>query len=121
MTLLRHPAALPLALVLGSLAAAQGLRHGLVEPATLTAACDASPWQDARCALRTLTLQAFVQQRLGFAALGLALLATWLRWRPAALAALVPAAAGLVLYSSNLAAPALLLAALVCVRPGAGR
>jgi hypothetical protein len=121
MKLLRHPAALPLALVLGSLAAAQWLRHGLVEPSTLTAACDASPWQDARCTLRTLTVQVFVQQRIGFAALGLALLATLMRWRVAALAALVLAAAGLVLYSSNLAAPALLLAALAGVRCEAAR
>jgi hypothetical protein len=113
--------ALPAALVLAALVLAQALRHGLVEPAALTAACDAAPWQDARCTLRTLTIQAFVQQRIGIAALALALLATLTRRRGVALAALLPAAAGLVLYSSALAAPALLLAALVCVRPGAAR
>jgi hypothetical protein len=116
-----RPAAGPLVLVLSALALAQGLRQGLVEPAALTAACDAAPWQDAACALRTLTVQAFVQQRIGFAALVLALLATLTRRRALARLALVPAAAGLVLYSSTLAAPALLLAALVCVRPGAAR
>jgi hypothetical protein len=114
-------AAPPVALGLAALALAQGLRHGLVEPAALTAACDAAPWSDARCALRTLTVQAFVQQRIGIAALALALLATLTRWRAVALVALVPAVAGLVLYSSASAAPALLLAALVCVRPGAAR
>jgi hypothetical protein len=121
MKLLRHPATAPLALALLALALAQWLRHGLVEPAVLTAACDAAPWQDARCTLRMLTIQAFVQQRIAWFALGLALLATWTRWRGVALLALVVAAAGLVLYSSGVAAPALLVAALVCARPGVAR
>lgn len=96
-----------------SLAAAS--RYALVEPAALAAACDASPWQG-RCALRSLTIQAFVEHRLGLAALAAALLATLARSRWIAAAALAAGGAGLVLYSAGLAAPAVLLGALVLVR-----
>lgn len=107
----------PLATAALAVALAQGLRHGLVEPADLTARCDAAPLGDAACALRTFVVQSFIHQRLALAALALALLATFSRWRWAALLALGLGAAGLVLYSSGLAAPAVLLAALVCARP----
>ena len=46
--------ALSAALLLASLA-----RHRLVEPAALTALCDAMPWDSPRCILRSLTVQAF--------------------------------------------------------------
>ena len=93
-------------------------RHGLVEPADLTARCDATPWLDAPCGLRTIVVQAFIDQRIGLVALGLALLATFLRRPALAWLGLAAGAAGLVLYSAGPAAAAVLLSALVCVRPG---
>jgi hypothetical protein len=111
-------AAWPLGIVLASLALAHLARHGLVEPPHLTATCDAAPWQGVLCSLRTLTVQAFVQQRLGVAALAVALLATTMRWRWAAWLALATGSAALVLYATGLGASAVLLAALVCARPG---
>jgi len=105
-----------LAVTLASLA-----RHRLVEPAGLTATCDAAPWDGLACSARTLTVQAFAAHRLGVFALGAALLATLTRWRLAAFAALLAGGAGLVLYSASLAAPAVLLAALVLARPAGAR
>jgi hypothetical protein len=108
-------------------ALASWLRHGLVEPALLTARCDAivwtqvigSPWSsvDWVCGVRTLTVQAFVNHRLANVALVLAVLALWLRWRWLTLAALFAGAAGLVLYSTDRAALALLLAGWAWVSP----
>jgi hypothetical protein len=110
-------AALPLGAFLLAVALAGLARHRLVEPAGLTATCDAAPWDGLACILRTLTVQSFAAHRLGSFALGAALVATVARWRLAALAALVAGGAGLVLYSTPLAAPAVLLAALVLARP----
>jgi hypothetical protein len=104
------------ALVLASLA-----RHRLVEPADLTARCDAAPWEGVACTLRTLTVQAFAAQRLGTLCLAAAAIATLARWRALAIVALAAGSAGLVLYSTLLSAPAVLLAALVLVRPAGGR
>jgi hypothetical protein len=113
-------AAPPLAVLLAALVLASLARYRLVEPADLTAACDAAPWQGAACALRTLTVQAFAGQRLGGLALFCALLALMTRWRGPALLALAAGGAGLVLYSTGLAVPAVLVAALVLVRPAKG-
>jgi hypothetical protein len=95
------------ALLLASLA-----RYRLVEPAALTALCDAMPWDSPTCIVRSLTVQAFAAERLGMLALTLAVLALLTRWRTLGLFALAAAAAGLVLYSTRWAAPAVLLAAL---------
>ena len=108
----------PLGLALSVLALAGLARYRLVEPADLTAVCDAAPWEGAVCTLRSLTVQAFAAQRLGLAAMACALLALVTRWRWAALTALALGSAGLVLYSVGWAAPAVLIAALVLVRPG---
>lgn len=115
--LLRRPAwlaplaapfvALSAALLLASLA-----RYRLVEPAALTALCDALPWDSTTCIVRSLTVQAFADGRLGMFALTLAVLALLTRWRTVGLIALAAAGAGLVLYSTRWAAPAALLAAL---------
>jgi hypothetical protein len=99
--------ALSAALLLASLA-----RYRLVEPAALTALCDAMPWDSPRCIVRSLTVQAFANGRLGIFALALAVLALLTRWRSAGLIALAAAGAGLVLYSTRWAAPAALLAGL---------
>jgi hypothetical protein len=111
--------ALPLAVTLLGLALASLARYRLVEPAALTARCDAAPRDGTACTLRTLTIQTFAAQRLGWAALGCGLLATLLRRRALAWAALAGGSAGLVLYSAALAAPAALLGALVLARPAA--
>ncbi len=110
-------AATAVSLVMLALGAALWARHALVEPAGLTATCDAAPWQDTLCTLRSLVVQGFVQQRLGLLALLLALVAVATRWRWAAWPALASGSAALVLYCADIAAPAVLLAALVCVRP----
>jgi len=91
-----------------------------VEPADLTAICDAAPWQGPACILRSVTIQAFAAQRLGLFALACGLIALLTRRRAAALAALAAGGAGLVLYSTSAAAPAVLLAGLTLVRPATG-
>lgn len=118
-TALLRACALPLVAALLAMAVANLARHRLVEPAALTARCDAAPWDGAACTLRTLTIQTFAAQRLGWAALACGLLATLLRWRVLAWAALAGGSAGLVLYSAALAAPAALLGVLVLARPAA--
>jgi len=110
--------ALSAALLLASLA-----RYRLVEPAALTALCDAMPWDSPTCIVRSLTVQAFANERLGMLALTLAVLALLTRWRMVGLIALAAAGAGLVLYSTRWAAPAVLLAALALLpatAPGPG-
>lgn len=110
---LRRPAWLaPCAVVSAALLLAGLARYRLVEPAALTALCDAIPWDSTTCILRSLTVQAFAGERLGMLALALAVLALLTRWRTVGLFALAAASAGLVLYSTRWAAPAVLLAAL---------
>jgi hypothetical protein len=109
--------ATPLGLALVALAMASAARHGLVEPADLTARCDAAPWSDWACGLRTALVQAFVEQRLGWAAVFAGALATLLRWRWLAWLGLATGSAGLVLYCAGPAAVGALLSVLVCVRP----
>jgi len=111
------PWALPLGLTLLALAAGWAARHGLVEPADLTARCDAAPWGSAVCRLRSAVVQAFVEQRLGWLALAAGALATVLRWRWLAWLGLAAAGAGLVLYCAGLSAAGGLLSMLVCARP----
>ena len=91
-------------------------RYRLVEPAGLTALCDALPWESTTCILRSLTVQAFAGERLGMLALALAVPALLMRWRALGLFALAAAGAGLVLYSTRWAAPAALLAGLALLR-----
>ena len=113
---LRHPAVAPLAFLIAVVISAQLLRHGLVEPAALSARCDAAPWQGWDCRLRSLTVQLFVEQRIGFVALSAGAAALALRSQALAWLGLGSGAAGLVLYSAGPAAPGLLLGALVLVR-----
>ncbi len=100
-----------------ALALAAAARHGLIEPADMTARCDGGT-QDAWCSVRTWIIQAFVNQRLGWAALVLAVIATVTGWRSVAAAALFAACAGLILYTTEFCAPAALMALLVFVREG---
>jgi hypothetical protein len=98
-------------------ALAAAARYGLIEPADITARCDGGD-SDIWCTVRAVIIQAFVNQRIGWAALALAVLATVTAWRSIATAALFVACAGLILYTTELCAPAALLAALVFVREG---
>ena len=99
-------------------ALAAAARHGLVEPPDMTAHCDGGA-QDVRCNVRAWVIQSFVNQRIGWVALALAMLATVTAWRSIAAAALFVACAGLILYTTELCAPAVLLALLVFVRSAA--
>jgi hypothetical protein len=109
-----------LAVGLATLAAALGARYGLVEPGEMARACDPRSWSEG-CRVRTLVIQAFIHQRVAWAGLGLAALAGVLWHFKVALRAVpllavlggAAALAGLVLYSAEPAAPALLLALLV--------
>lgn len=94
---------------------AAAARHWLIEPAGLSQRCDAG-LTDAWCSVRWWVIEAFVQQRIGWFALTLALLASIGARRDLAAVALFAACAGLVLYSTELCAPAALLALLVLVR-----
>lgn len=105
-----------LVVVVSALALAMWARHGWVEPADLTARCDAAPWDSAICAARSTVVQIFANQRLAWTAMALAAMATLWRSRGVALVALALGCAGLVLYSAGLSAPAVLMAALVLVR-----
>ena len=98
-----------------ALALAAAVRHGLIEPADVTARCDGGA-TDILCLVRAWTIQSFVHQRIGWAALGLALVATVTGWRSVAAIALFAACSGLILYTTELCAPAALLALLVFIR-----
>ena len=100
-----------------ALALAAAARHGLIEPADMTARCDGGV-QDTWCSVRAWTIQAFVNQRIGWVALALAVIATVTGWKSVAAAALFAACAGLILYTTELCAPAALLALLVFAREG---
>jgi exo-beta-1,3-glucanase (GH17 family)/cellulose synthase/poly-beta-1,6-N-acetylglucosamine synthase-like glycosyltransferase len=111
--------ATPVTVTVAAFAVALWVRYGLVEPAGLTAQCDAEPWNNVACTVRALVVQGFVDQRIGLAALACGLVVTWSRSLVFATLGLAGGAAGLVLYSPGPAAAGLLLAALVCVRAGA--
>lgn len=116
---------MPVLLLLASLAAAAWLRHAFVEPADLTARCDAAPWQSLTCTVRTLTVQAFVHQRVGVASLALALMASVTAVaapravqvpRVLALLALVSGGAALMLYAAGPGAAGVLIALMTLSR-----
>lgn len=122
-------AALVLACVLSlAISVSLVLRHGLIEPAAVAHRCDAAPWAQADCVLRSLTVQAFVNQRVGIVATGIALVAwgllAWglpigrLRVRWLALVAAALAGGGLVLYAAGWSAPALVAALLAWAAAG---
>lgn len=116
---MKHASIAAAMVVAAALSGAAALRFGLVEPVDVAQRCDAAPWGSAPCALRTVAVQAFVNQRLGIAALALACIALGLRSPRIALMAGVLAAAGLVLYGAGWSAPAAVLALLAWVSAGA--
>jgi hypothetical protein len=100
-----------------SLLAAAFVRYAWIEAVDVAAPCDAGAG-GLICTLRAWIIQAFVHQRLGWAALGSAAFAFVLQSSWAASAALFLACSGLVLYSTELSAPAALLAALIFANVG---
>ena len=91
------------------------LRHWVVEPTQLGHFCDPRPWEG-WCAARTLVIESFVQQRIGWLALaaGVAGFVTGRRWL--ARLALAAGAFGLVLYAYEPSAIGALLGGVVLVR-----
>jgi hypothetical protein len=100
-----------------SLVAAAFVRYTWIEAVDVAARCDAGVGGFV-CTLRAWIIQAFVHQRLGWAALGAAALAFAFTSPWLAGMALFLACSGLVLYSTELSAPAALLAALVFANVG---
>ena len=92
------------------------LRYRLVEPAALAQACAAGA-SGLRCALRAATVAAFHSHGLTMVCAVLAALALITRRRSAAILALTAGAVGLVLYSFEAGAAALLVGALELARP----
>ena len=107
----------PVLICMAALGLAALARHRLIEPADMTAYCDSGAG-GTLCIWRAWIIQAFVHQRIGWFALALAVLATMTAWRSLAALALLSAGAGMVLYTTELCAPAALLAMLVFVRDG---
>jgi hypothetical protein len=95
-----------------ALVVAAYVRFQWIEAPSLASRCDQGA-ADFVCTLRAWVIQAFIHQRLGWAAVALALIAFALRSVWTAGIALFLACSGLVLYSTELCSPAALLAALV--------
>ncbi len=105
-------------------AIAQLVRHLVVEPPAYQHLCDPAPWAGA-CAVRSLLIQTFATQGLGWLALAAGVLAVTspsarLAQR-AARVSLASGAAGLVLYCFEPSAVGVLLAALALARRGDAR
>ena len=98
-----------------ALIAAHYVRYGLVEPASVGAFCEAAV-TDVGCRIRGAIIALLSEQRLGWLAITVAVLALifgvqtlgWIAW--------FLACSGFVLYHAELAAPALLLAGVALVR-----
>jgi hypothetical protein len=107
---------LPWVVALAAGLIAAWLRYRLVEPAALALAC-ASGTGGLRCALRAATIVAFHSHGLTLVCGALAALALIARERRIAALTLTAGAAGLVLYSFEAGAAAVLAGALVLARP----
>jgi hypothetical protein len=98
-----------------ALIAANYVRYGLIEPASVGAFCETAI-TDVACQIRSAIIALLSEQRLGWLAVVAALLALvfgvqtigWIAW--------FLACTGFVLYHAELAAPALLLAGVALVR-----
>ena len=93
------------------------MRFELIEPLARAAACAAAP-DTVLCQLRAGVIGLFQGERMGWAALGVAVLAALLGWRWLAGVALLGGAAALMLYSVEPGAVAALLATLLLLRRG---
>ncbi|MDE1958811.1 MAG: hypothetical protein KGI40_06990 [Xanthomonadaceae bacterium] len=112
----RFHRALPWVVALAAGLIAAWLRYRLVEPAALAQACAAGAG-GVRCALRAATVVAFHSHGLTMVCGALAAMALIARERRIAALTLAAGAAGLVLYSFEAGAAAVLAGALVLARP----
>ena len=103
-----------------ALVAALALRFFAIEPSHLGHLCDPAPWSG-WCAARTALIMAFRFQEIGWAALLVGVVATFVRRPWIGQLALALGLAGLVLYSYEPAVIGALLGALVLLRPGPAR
>ncbi|MBL8376672.1 MAG: hypothetical protein JNM79_02280 [Burkholderiales bacterium] len=101
----------PLATAFGALAVASWLRFGWIENGGLAALCSAQN----ECLIKTAVVASFTDQRVGWAALLIALVALATRRGALAYVTLALACAGLMLYGAGPAAPALWIAVLLLV------
>jgi hypothetical protein len=106
----------PFVVPLLALAAAIALRLLVIEPSHIGHACDPAPWSG-WCAARTALVMSFRFQEIGWAALVVGIVATFVRRRWLGQLALALGFAGLVLYSYEPAVVGALLGTLVIVRP----
>lgn len=102
------------------LAAVLGIRYGLLENGVLPRDCSAESASLWLCGFKTVLVQSFLHQRLGWFALGCGVLAFALSCRRLAWCGWLAGIAGLVLYSYDYAAVGTLLALLVLIRPRRG-
>ncbi len=103
-----------------ALALALALRFFAVEPSHLGHLCDPAPWSG-WCAARTALVMAFRFQEIGWAALLVGLIATFVRRIWIGQLALALGFAGLVLYSYEPAVIGALLGVLALLRPAPAR
>ena len=92
------------------------LRLDLIEPLSRTAQCAANPDQIA-CELRAVLVSTFQGERVGWAALGVALTGVLLQWRWLVVIGLLAGSAAMMLYSVEPGAAAVLLSTLFLLRP----
>ncbi|ENO87484.1 hypothetical protein C666_10835 [Thauera linaloolentis 47Lol = DSM 12138] len=105
-------------LVLGG---AYAVRYGLLENGVLPRDCSLPEAQGGLCVFKTVLVQSFVHQRMGWFSLACGVLAFVLGGRRFAWAGWLSGLAGLVFYSYDPAAVGALLSLLVLARPRQGR
>ena len=105
----------PMLLCVLTLGAGFYLRMHYIEPSHIAFACQPEPWSG-WCALRSLLIQTFAHQGLGWAALAAGILAWVTRASSPAYLALFFGLAGLVFYCYELAVVGVMSGLLVLVR-----
>jgi hypothetical protein len=110
----------PFAPPLLALVLAIALRLFAIEPSHIGHLCDPAPWSG-WCGARTALIMSFRFQEIGWAALAVGMLATFVRRAWLGQLALSLGLAGLVLYSYDPAVIGALLGLLVIFRPLPGR
>ena len=99
------------------LGAALAVRHGLLESGVLPRDCSLTEAQSGLCVFKTVLVQSFMQQRVGWFSLACGVLAFALGCRRLAWAGWLSGLAGLVFYSYDPAAVGGLLSLFVLARP----
>lgn len=98
-----------------ALIVANYVRYSVVEPASVGAFCEAA-MTEGRCQIRGAIFALLSEQRLGWLAISMAILALVFSVQTLGWTAWFLACTGFVLYHAELAAPALLLAGVALVR-----